>query len=133
MTPGRDRGATRSRPLDVTAVGRREQGSATAEFAAALPVLVVLLLTGFTGVRATLAKLRCVDAAREAARVAARGEPGEAAGRRVAPDGATISVRVDGDVVRAVVRVRVRPLGPRLPAFTVDGSAAAAAEPGGPA
>jgi hypothetical protein len=63
--------------------------------------------------------------------VAARGEPGEPVGRRIAPDGATISVRVEGDSVRAVVRARVRPLLPLLPAFTVEASAVAAVEPGG--
>jgi Flp pilus assembly protein TadG len=131
MTPGRDRGTARTRPSGPAAGGTREQGSATAELAAALPVFVLLLLVGFTGVHATLAKLRCVDAAREAARVAARGESGDAAARRVAPDGATISVRVEGDVVRAVVQVRVRPFGPRLPDFAVSGDAAAAVEPGG--
>ena len=132
MTPGRDRGADQAREGGTAATSGREQGSATAELAAALPVLVVLLLIGLTGVDATLAKLRCVDAAREAARVAARGESGEAAARRVAPDGATLSVRVEGDVVRVVVQVRVRPFGPRLPGIAVGGSAVAAVEPGRP-
>ena len=131
MTPGRDRGAHRARQSGTAVRRTRERGSATAELAAALPILVVLLLAGLTGVDATLAKLRCVDAAREAARVAARGESGDEAARRLAPDGATISVRVEGDVVRAVVRVRVRPLGPRLPDFVVGAESVAAIEPGG--
>ena len=40
--------------------------------------------------------MRCFDSARGAARAAARGEPGEPAGRRAAPDGASISVETDG-------------------------------------
>jgi hypothetical protein len=102
----------------------------TAELAMVVPVVVLLLLAGLTGVTAVLTKLRCVDSAREAARAAARGEPGEPAGRRAAPDGASISVETDGDTVRAVVRANVRPLGPVLPSFTVEGSAVAATEPG---
>jgi hypothetical protein len=110
---------------------RRDRGSVTAELALALPVVVVLLLAGLTGVTAVLTELRCVDAAREAARAAARGDAGEPAGRRAAPEGASISVRVDGDTVTAIVRANVRPLGPVLPAVTVEGTAVAATEPGG--
>jgi hypothetical protein len=125
MTRDRNRGTRRG-------VARlAERGSVTAEMAVAFPVVLLLLLAGLTGVNAVLARLRCVDAAREAARVAARGEPGEPVGRRVAPEGATISVRVEGDSVRAVVRAQVRPLVPLLPALTVEGSAVAAVEPGG--
>ena len=124
MTRHRDRGARRG-------VARRaERGSATAELAAALPVIVLLLLAGLTAVAATSAKLRCVDAAREAARAEARGEAGEPIGRRVAPDGAVISVRVEGDNVHAVVRSRVRSLVPLLPSFTVEADAVAVVEPG---
>jgi hypothetical protein len=111
-------------------VSRVDRGSVTAELAVVLPVVVLLLLAGFTGVTAVLTKLRCVDAAREAARATARGDAGEPAGRRAAPDGASISVRVEGDTVRAVVRASVRPLGPLLPAVTVEGTAVAATEPG---
>jgi hypothetical protein len=109
----------------------RDRGSVTAELAMAFPVVVLLLLVGLTGISALLAKLRCVDAAREAARTAARGEAGEPAGQRAAPAGATISVRVEGDTVTAVVRVPVRPLVPLLPTFTVEADAVAAVEPGG--
>jgi hypothetical protein len=104
----------------------------TAELAVALPVVMVLMLVGFTGVNAVGTKLRCVDAAREAARAAARGEPGEPAGRRVAPDGATVTVVVDGDTVRATVQAGVRPLGVHLPGVTVAATAVAAVEPGAP-
>jgi hypothetical protein len=108
--------------------GSGERGSVTAELAAAMPVLVLLLLAGLTGVSAVITELRCVDAAREAARAAARGEPGVPAGQRAAPSGATVEIRFDGDTVQATVRAKVHPLGPHLPGFTVDGTAVAALE-----
>jgi hypothetical protein len=109
---------------------RGDRGSATAELAVALPVLVLLLLAGLTAVNAVATKLRCVDAAREAARVQARGEAGAAAGRRAAPDGADVTVGVDGDTVRARVRAVAHPLGIGLPGITVEAYAVAALEPG---
>ena len=110
---------------------RADRGSVTAELAMAFPVVVLLLLVGITAVGAVLTKLRCVDAAREAVRAAARGEPGQPAGQRAAPDGASISVAVEGDTVRAVVKAPVRPLIPLLPTFTVEADAVGATEPGG--
>jgi hypothetical protein len=95
-----------------------------------MPVVVILLLTGLTGVSAVVNKVRCIDAAREAARSAARGEPGVPAGQRAAPEGASVSVRVEGDQVRATVRVVVHPLGTHLPGIVIDESAVAAVEPG---
>ena len=77
-----------------------------------------------------------VDAARETARAAAR-DDGEASavalGRRVAPDGATVTVQQDGDTV--VVRVRATVRGPHgllafLPGVDVQAEAVAAQEPG---
>lgn len=109
-----------------------DRGSVTAELAVALPVLVLLLLVGLTSVNAVAIQMRCVDAAREAARAQARGEPGEAAGERVAPAGATISVGGDGETVRATVVAVAYPLGDRLPGFTVQAEAVAATEPGEP-
>ncbi|GAA1802862.1 mucin-associated surface protein [Planosporangium flavigriseum] len=108
---------------------RGDRGSVTAELAVALPALLLLLLAGLTSVSAVATKLRCVDAAREAARAEARGEPGIAAGERAAPAGAVISVGQDGDLVRAAVRMVVRPFGSRLPGLTVEAYAVAAREP----
>ena len=114
-----------------TALTRRgDRGSATAELAVGLPALVVLLLAALTAVSAVMTQLECVDAAREAVRAEARGEAGVAAGRRVAPDGAQISVRTEGDTVRARVSSRVRPLGPYLPSVEVRATAVAEREPG---
>lgn len=98
----------------------------------ALPAVMLLLLAGLTAVGAVTTKLQCVDAAREAALVASRGGPGAEAGRRAAPDGAEVSVTVDGDLVAATVRARVPLLAARLPALDVEATAVAAVEPGHP-
>ncbi|MBA3490184.1 MAG: pilus assembly protein [Longispora sp.] len=107
---------------------RSDKGSATAELAAGLPILVLFLGAGLTAVLAVTAQLRCVDAAREAARTQARGELGVTAGQRAAP-GAAVEVSEDGEYVRARVSVRVRPLGDSLPSFIVSADAVAAREP----
>jgi len=111
---------------------RGERGSATAELAVALPAVVLLLLAGLTSVAAVTARLQCVDAAREAALVSARGGSGTEAAARLAPDGAEVTVTVDGDTVVAVVRARVPVLSVRLPAVRVEATAVAAIEPGHP-
>ena len=59
----------------------RDRGSFTAELAAGLPALMVLLLVGLTAVAAGVAKVQCVDAARDGALAAARGEPAPPGGR----------------------------------------------------
>jgi hypothetical protein len=117
----------------VGASGRRpvvERGSVTAELAVGLPALVLLLLAALTAVSAVTTKLQCVDAAREAVRAAARGESGTAAGKRVAPSGASVSVSTEGGTVRASISTRVRPLGPYLPGIDVNATAVAEREPG---
>jgi hypothetical protein len=95
-----------------------------------LPALVLMVFVALTAVASVRAQLECVDAAREAARAAARGAPGVVAGRRVAPRGAVVSVTVEGDTVRASVSAPVRPLGGRLPGFDITADATALIEPG---
>ncbi|MCX4093625.1 pilus assembly protein TadE [Nocardia sp. alder85J] len=79
------------------------------------------------GLLAAVTQVRCVDAAREAARLAARGAEGEAvaAARRVAPPGAEVAVRVDGDRVTATVTART----PLLPRLSLRAGAFAVREP----
>lgn len=108
----------------------RDQGSFTAELAAGLPALVLLLAVGLTAVNAVTIKAQCVDAAREAALAAARGESGEAAGRRAGPPGSTVAIDTAGDVVTATVRAPIRALGARLGPLAVTAVAVAAVEPG---
>jgi hypothetical protein len=109
----------------------RERGSFTAELAAGLPALMLLLLTGLAAVDAVTAKARCVAAARDTALSAARGGAGIPDGLRTAPEGAEISVRIDDGLVTATVRAPVRAIGARLPRVMVTATAVAAVEPGG--
>lgn len=107
----------------------RDRGSFTAELAAGLPVLMLLLLAGLTAVEAVTTKGRCVDAARVGAIAAARGEPGREAAARVAPPGAAIEVTTDVETVTVVVRARLGVFGGHLPVITVESQAVAAREP----
>ncbi|MFG1838737.1 TadE family type IV pilus minor pilin [Micromonospora sp. DT228] len=126
--PERALGGWRVRAVERAADGDR--GSFTAELAAGLPALLLLLLTGLTAVNAVSAQAGCLHAAREAALAAARGADGSAEGERAAPPGAEVSVSVDGNQVRTTVRAPVRALGGRLPRITVVATAVAAVEPG---
>ncbi|GAB1688918.1 TadE family type IV pilus minor pilin [Krasilnikovia sp. M28-CT-15] len=109
----------------------RDRGSFTAELAAGLPALMLLLLAGLTAVNAVTTRAQCVDAAREGAIAAARGESGTAAAVHVAPSPSTVDVLTSGDTVTVTVAARVRLLGGGLPGFTVRASATAAREPDG--
>lgn len=130
--PGASPGGSR-RPPDRRPRSRGgDRGSATVELAAALPVLMMLVLTGVMVVSAAGTKIRCGSAARDAALAAARGEDAAAAAGRVAPDGAAVQVTAGEELARATVSVQVRPFGGLLPGFTVSGSAVAAVEPGLP-
>ncbi|MCO8273339.1 hypothetical protein M1L60_22350 [Actinoplanes sp. TRM 88003] len=108
-----------------------DRGAFTAELAAGLPALMLLLMAGLTAVSAVATKGQCVDAAREAALAAARGGSGAEEGARVAPPGALVELGGDAEVVTARVRARLRVLGANLPAITVEGTATAAREPSG--
>jgi Flp pilus assembly protein TadG len=104
-----------------------------AETAVVLPVLLLVLAAVVAAVVVVGAQLRCVDAAREGARAAARGEDlaaVQALVARVAPDGAAASVAVAGDEVRVTVRAAVTPLGPVRLDVDVGATAVARLEPG---
>jgi ABC-type Co2+ transport system permease subunit len=100
----------------------------TAELAACLPVLLVLLAVALSAVSVASARLQAQDAAREAALAAARAMPGSAS-RGPVPGGTSVTVTGDGALVRAVASVRARLLVPFLPAVTVTAVAVAAREP----
>jgi len=109
-----------------------DRGSVTAELAAGLPALMLLLFAGLTAVGAVTAKTQCVDAAREGALAAARGEPGADAASAIAPPGASIDVATGGESVTVTVRAKVRAAGEAVPFIEVVASATAAREPGTP-
>ena len=105
----------------------------TAETAVVLPVLLLVLAGAVAAVVVVGAQLRCVDAAREGVRAAARGEPPAAVTeivRRAAPAGAVVRVTRIGDEVRVAVAVDVAPLGPVPLRIRVAAEAVARLEPG---
>lgn len=104
-----------------------ETGSVTVEAAIALAAIAATAALCVGAVLAAVTQVRCVDAAREAARLAARGDRGaaEVAARRVAPEGADISVRYEGGRVIALVASDT----PLLPALRLSAEAVAATEP----
>lgn len=115
-------------------VRRRERGAVTAELAMGLPLLVALTVGLIWLLAVGVAQIRVLDAARETARAVARGDEAGAAvavGRRVAPPGGAVEVRVEGEEVVAVASGEVRGPGGLfdfLPAVTVRGEAVAVLE-----
>lgn len=104
-----------------------DAGFGTVETALAIVTLLAVLLLCAAGVTALSLQIRCIDAAREAARLAARGDPRAVAGAAaVGPPGAVVEVRQDGDYVLARVSGRA----PLLPGLVISGRAVAASEPG---
>ena len=92
-----------------------------------MATLVTVLVLCLAGITAVSMQLRCIDAAREAARLAARGDERSAvaAARGVAPGGASIEVRRDGDFVIATVTARSY----LLPMLRIAASGASVVEP----
>lgn len=91
---------------------------------AALVAVLVLCLAGLTAVSM---QIRCVDAAREAARLAARGDQSNAleAARRIAPAGARVQVQHDGGYLVATVVAHSK----LLPALDIAARAVSVEEP----
>ncbi|MCF8604608.1 pilus assembly protein TadE [Gordonia sp. HY442] len=105
-----------------------ERGMVTVEAAFALAAIAVFLVTGVGAVTGVVTQIRCTDAAREVARLAAVGdESASDVGRSVAPGGARISVSAAADTVTVTVSADL----PMLPMATVSARAVAAVEPNG--
>jgi hypothetical protein len=115
-----------------------EAGAVTAEAAVVLPVLVLFALGLAWLVALGATQVRALDAARETARAAARGEADDVSvvlGARVATPGARISVHDEGDTVRVTVDAPVRGPGGLfafLPTYHARATAVAAEEPAWP-
>lgn len=107
---------------------RHDGGAVTVEAALALGTLAVFLALAMGALTAVADSVRCTDAARELARLAARGEPdrGRAVAAQLAPGGADLTLQADGDMVVAIVSA---PAWPPLE-VTVSGRSVAAWEPG---
>lgn len=105
----------------------------TAETAVVLPVLLLVLAGAVCALVLVGAQLRCVDAAREGARAAARGEDDATVARiagAVAPDDAVVVVTGEDGSVRVEVTAGVTPLGPVPLRVGVSAVAVARLEPG---
>jgi Flp pilus assembly protein TadG len=94
-------------------VSRDQRGAVTAELALGIPVLVSLTIGLVWLLTIGIAQVRVIDAAREAARAGARGDPpaqAVALARHVAPGAAVRLSTEDGDV-RATASDVVEPPG----------------------
>lgn len=81
----------------------------TVELAVAIPAVVIVLAMVLGGVSLGIDQVRCVDAARLAARAVARGDPASAASAmaaRAAPGGARVTLSSGGKQVTATVGLR---------------------------
>ncbi len=92
-----------------------------------MAVLVAVLVLCLAGVTAASMQVRCIDAAREAARLAARGNDRAAAqvARDIAPAGATVQVRTEGGFAMATVVAKSK----LLPALVITADGVSAMEP----
>lgn len=110
--------------------GNRERGAVTAEFATALPAIVLVLVFGLTGISAGVTQLRLEEAARAAAREVMRADntAAEVAVRRLAGGSARLVLTPEGEWTAVEVRSSLSlPVLNRLP---LELSADAVAFPG---
>lgn len=118
----------------MTVPVRDDQGSVTAELALGMVAVVLVLAALLVTTAAAAARMRCLDAARTGARVAAlRVDETEvvAAAHRVAP-GARVTVTHDPPWVEVSVTSAVGGAWFTGGAITVEGTAVAWVEPDGP-
>jgi hypothetical protein len=108
-----------------------DRGSVTVEAAIALSAFFIVLGLALGSLSVAADQVRCVDAAREAARLIARGEADRAddAVAQIAPAGAEISVSTEGDHIH--VGVQATPVGGEILVLHVHGEAFAIREPDG--
>lgn len=122
--------------MSTTTKSRRkpdDRGAVTVEAAVALVAFVAFLGLTLCGMAAAIDQVRCVDAAREAARQAARSEPeeGKKAAARIAPANAEITIDMRGDHIE--VNIHARPASGLLPGIRLHAEAFAVREPEGAA
>ena len=123
------RGGGGREPSRTGAERSGDRGFVTAEAAVALPVLVLFAMGLVWALLAACAQIQCVDAARAGARAAARQDPPDAVvamARRLAPDGARVTVSREGDLVHVVVAAN--PPGPDALSLDLSHEAVALAE-----
>lgn len=129
--PGRRPRVNRHRDVLCCGVDDEEidAGSVTIEAAMALAVLALVLVACLSGVACVIAQVRCADAAREAARLAGRGDLSGASSAvaALAPAGASLTMGGTSELVQATVTVQA--VGGLLPGVSIRASASAAREP----
>ncbi|KDN16386.1 hypothetical protein DV20_41845 [Amycolatopsis rifamycinica] len=101
----------------------------TVEAALGLAGLMVVMVLLLAGLALLTSQLRCTDAAREAARLLARGQPHEAAAAvyQIAPPEANLTVERTGEEI--TVKVTAHPATGLFPAIHLAATAYAVAEP----
>jgi len=105
-----------------------QTGMVTVEAAYALAAIAAFLVVAVEVVAGVAAYIRCTDAAREVARLAAAGDDGAGSvGAQLAPSGARIEISSGGERVTVVVSASL----PLLPMASVSATSIAAREPGG--
>ncbi|QCO99780.1 pilus assembly protein TadE [Arthrobacter sp. 24S4-2] len=109
----------------------KDRGAVTAEFAVALPAVILLLALLLAGAAAGITQLRLEEAARAGARALARGEDAGAVDgivRHLAGASASSSVAADGEWLSVTVSGRVSgPVGTMVP-WTLSARALARGE-----
>jgi Flp pilus assembly protein TadG len=103
----------------------------TVEAAIAIAAFVLVLAMTLSGISAMADQVRCVDAAREAARLTARGEPEQArtAAERIAPKNAEVRITMTDQHIE--VHVNASPVGGLIPGVRLHAEAFAVREPDG--
>lgn len=106
-----------------------QAGYASVELALSLPVLVLLCWAGIGAISVVSMQGQAQDAAREAARLSARGDDPSAllVAHRIAV-GSAVSIDHAPVSVTVTVSRTTRPFGPLLPAMTVQGRSVAVSE-----
>lgn len=96
----------------------RDEGMVTAEFATAMPAIVLVLCLALAVLGFAVDQIRCLDAARAAARSASRGDPPNQVrrvARQLAPPDAAVAI-AGGDVVTVEITSPARDIGGWIPA-----------------
>jgi len=106
-----------------------DRGAVTVEAALTVAVFAIVLTLSIGGLLVLADQIRCVDAAREAARLTARGDPDQAkqAAARIAPTNAEITITTEGEHIK--VRIQATPAQGLLPGIKLHEEAFAVREP----
>lgn len=99
----------------------------TVEAALVIPVLVLVMCACLAGIACLALQIRCIDAAREAARLAGRGDL-DGARSAAAQLAGGAAVDIDVGPRQVVVRVSAAPLGGLLPGVSIGARSVAAVE-----